>query len=95
MIETKRNWTPKQIITFQKFHNDAKRKLALGETRESAYADKPEGYDEWAEKEFNEHGGVRLPRPIKVICSNPKCKKEHLPSDRCPFCGVLTLRRRS
>jgi len=93
MTESKMNWTSKQIMIFREFHKLAKKRLALGESDESAYRDKPEGYTDWAREEFKEHGGVKLPPPIKVICSN--CKKEHYPSDRCPFCGLLTPRRRS
>lgn len=95
MTETKKNWTPQQIMKFKAFHNIAKRRLALGETDESAYRDKPEGYSEWLRKEFKEHGGVKLPTASKIVCSNPKCQKEYYPSDRCPFCGELTPRRRS
>ena len=92
-METKKEWTPTQIMKFREFHILAKRRLAHGESEESAYRDKPEGYTEWAREEFKEHGGVKLPPLIKVQC--PNCQKEHYPSDRCPFCGLLTLRRRS
>jgi hypothetical protein len=95
MMETKKNWTPNQILKFRTFHNLVKRRLALGESEESAYRDKPEGYSEWAKEEFKEHGGVKLPTAQKVICINPKCKREFYPSERCPFCGMLTVRRRS
>ena len=95
LTEIRKNWTPKQIMKFREFHKLAKRRLTLGESEESAYRDKPEGYTEWAKKEFKEHGGVKLPPPIKVVCVNPKCKKEFYPTNRCPFCGMLTIRRRS
>ena len=92
-METKKEWTTEQIMKFKKYHSIVKRRLDNDETEESAYRDKPEGYTEWAKGEFKEHGGVKLPPPIKVKCTN--CQKEHYPSDRCPFCGQLTPRRRS
>ena len=67
-MESKKEWTPQQIMKFREFHNLAKKRLSLGESKESAYRDKPEGYGEWAEKEFSEHGGVKLPPPVKVVC---------------------------
>jgi len=94
-METKKNWTPQQIMKFREFHNLAKKRLQLGESRISAYRDKPEEYEEWAEIEFKEHGGVKLPQTQKIKCPNPKCQKEFYPSERCPFCGWTTIRRRS
>ena len=95
LTEIRKNWTPKQIMKFKEFHNTAKRRLALGESEPSVYRDKPEGYTEWVKEEFKSHGGIKLPSVSKIICSNPKCKKEYYPSDRCPFCGMFTIRRRS
>jgi hypothetical protein len=81
-------------MKFREFHRLVKRRLELGVSEVSAYRDKPEGYTEWAKEEFKEQGGEKLPPAHKVICVNPKCKKEFYPTDRCPFCGELTQRRR-
>jgi hypothetical protein len=85
-METKKDWTPNQIIKFKEFHYIAKRRLALGESDESAFRDKPEGYTEWAMLEFKDHGGVRLPKMEDIpqtVCWN--CGKSYI-GNRCTYC---------
>ena len=87
MTDKNRKWKPKEIAIFEEFHKKVIQRLARGEL--DVYGDKPEGYSEWAELNYEKTGGIRFPElddKPKTICWS--CKKEYPESfHKCPSCG--------
>jgi len=82
-------WTEKEITEFKKFHEKAKMRFSRGESEESVFRDKPDGYTEWAKEHFKETGGIRLPKEVNIPtaeCWN--CGKVYQ-GNKCPFCGAF------
>jgi hypothetical protein len=74
---------------FERYHLIVTKRLRSGESEQSAYRDKPEGYSEWAKKHFKEEGGIRLPKIESIPlyeCWN--CRKVYS-GTRCPHCKAF------
>ena len=82
-------WTLKQIEEFERHYQIAKRRLSSGESKESAYRDKPEGYSEWVKQHFKDKGGIRLPKTKSIpLCECWNCHKVYS-GNKCPYCGAF------
>ena len=79
-------WTLKQIEEFERHYQIVTIRLLNGESEESAFRDKPEGFSEWLKENPNR---LRLP-PIPSIppyeCWN--CHKVYS-GNKCPYCKAF------
>ena len=82
-------WASEQIQKYEEFHEIAKRRLSSGESKESAYRDKPEGYSEWIKQQFKDKGGIRLPKTKSIpLYECWSCHKVYS-GNKCPYCGAF------
>jgi hypothetical protein len=73
---------------FERYHLVVTKRLYSGESEQSAYRDKPEGYSEWA-KDRNPDERVRLPKAKSIPlyeCWN--CHKVYS-GNKCPYCKAF------
>lgn len=79
-------WTDKEITKFKIFQKKVEIRLLNGESEESAFRDKPDGYTEWAKENFKKTGGIRLPDVNIPAAECWNCGKVYQ-GNKCPFCG--------
>jgi len=80
--------TDKQIAKCKKFDEIVKIRLFNGESKESAYRDKPDEYEEWAEENFKETGGIKLPKVNMPMAECWNCGKVYQ-GNKCPSCKAF------
>ena len=78
--------TTEEIEKFERYHQIVIIRIGRGESEQSAYRDKPEGYSEWVKQHFKDTGGIRLPEAESIPlyeCWN--CHKVYS-GKKCPYC---------
>ena len=89
----KAKWTAEEDAEYLEFYNKVKKRLALGESEDSVFADKPEGFSEWFKIHYKKTGGITLPplddRP-KTVCW--QCGNKYV-GNKCPQCGAFKPRK--
>lgn len=74
-ISNENKLTPEQISKCERYYEISQKRFGRGETDDSAFADKPEGYSDWLKKRYKKTGGIKFP-PWKDV-----------PKIECKICG--------